>query len=158
MNESNPNRRLPCLVEARKEEMLVVLQSELTSFHRRRNRKRIIASSVAAGFAVLVAGFALLDFDAEKTHVQTTDLATEQIRLEPPAAATPPSYAYVKRVGNNPNVSDKYVVRNSPTLLALEIVDDQELLSMLAANGKPSILGRINGELRLIPSSRPAAN
>ena len=61
-------------------------------------------------------------------------------------------------VSNNPNVREKYVVGNSPTMLSLEIVDDEELLTMLAASGNPSILGKIDGELRLIPSSRPAAN
>ena len=65
MNESNPNRRVPFSVEARKEKMLVGLQRELASFHRRRKRKRIIASSVAVSFAVLLACLALLDFDTE---------------------------------------------------------------------------------------------
>ena len=158
MNESNPNRRLSSAVEARKEQMLVDLQGELASFHRRRNRKRIIASSVAAGVAVLVVGLALLDFDTQQNPVRPTNLAQEQIRREQPTTTPPPSYAFVKIVGNNPNVGNKYVVVNSPTKLALEIVDDEELLKMLAASGNPSILGKINGELRLIPTSQPTVN
>ena len=43
-------------------------------------------------------------------------------------------------------------------MLAWEIVDDDELLAMLAASGNPSFFGKINGELRLIPRSRPIPN
>ncbi|MDB2685600.1 hypothetical protein N9Y42_00110 [Mariniblastus sp.] len=158
MNESTPNRKLPSSVQARKEEMLASLQGELASFHRRRKRKRIFASSVAVCVAILVAGFALLDFDTAENSIRPTELAKQRIRQEQPTAVTPPSYAFISTVGSNPGVLEKYVVRNSPTILALEIVDDDEFLKMLAANGKPSIWGRINGELRLIPCSRPTTN
>ena len=117
-----------------------------------------MASSVAVGVAVLMAGFALLDFDTEQNSVPPADVAKQQNKQKQPAETPRPTYTYVTMVRNNPDVNDKYVVGNSPTLLDLVIVDDEELLSMLAAHGKPSILGKINGELRLIPSSRPAAN
>ena len=158
MNESNPNRKLPSSIETRKEQMLVDLQGELASFHRRRNQKRMIAKAVAVGFAVLLAGFALLDFGNEENPIRQNHIAKQPNRKEQPAAVPEPSYTFIKMVGNNPDVSSKYTVGNSPTVLALELVDDEELLSMMAANGHPSFLGKINGELRLIPSSRPAAN
>ena len=156
MNESDTNRPLSPSVEARKEEMLFGLQSELALFHRGRKRKRMVAGSLVAGAAVLLVGLSLLDFGDEETMVQSNDIAEEQIRQDQPLVETPSPY--VVTVGNNDKVREKYIVENSETVLALETVDDEELLAMLAASGNPSFLGKINGEVRLIRDSRSAPN
>ena len=75
MNESNPNRESSPSVEMRKEAMLVALQGELASFHRRRKTKRIIAGSVAVGLSVLVFTLASLDFDAGNNVTRPNDVA-----------------------------------------------------------------------------------
>ena len=108
MNKSDTNRPLSPSVEARKEEMLFGLQSELALFHRGRKRKRMVAGSLAAGAAVLLVGLSLLDFGGEETMVQSNDIAEEQIRQDQPLVKTP--LPYVVTVGNNDKVREKYIV------------------------------------------------
>jgi len=154
MNESNPNRPLPPSVKARKEEMLIGLQSELALFHLRRKRKRIIGGSLAVGAVVLLVGLVVLDFNAQESTAGPNDIAEKQVMQDQPLTETPSSY--VTSVNNNQNVTEKYIVGNSKTRFVMETVDDEELLRMLAASGNPSFLGKVNGELRLIPDARPA--
>jgi hypothetical protein len=61
----------------------------------------------------------------------------------------------VASVGNVNGIDARCVVANANNSASFEAMADDELLSMLAAIGQPSVLGEINGKVRLIPDSAP---
>jgi len=66
-------------------------------------------------------------------------------------ASVPASMTRV--VGNIDGIAEKYLVGNMSQSNPLEEISDHELLDFFAANGQPSVLGKINGETVLIPST-----
>ena len=52
-------------------------------------------------------------------------------------------------------VDQNRVMEDRKALVVLEMIDDEELLSLLSAVGRPSVLGTINGKRTVISDSSP---
>ena len=66
-----------------------------------------------------------------------------------------PQRSSVVLVGNVEGIDDRCVVENSDNSAVFETMADDELLAMLAAVGAPSVLGKIDGKVQVIPDSAP---
>ncbi len=126
--------------------MLERLQGEVT----RVNEARRLRKSAGTGLllvSILSAG-AWMWFAADWDQGTGRGVASGDATVDPPASIA-------KVVGNIDGVVEKYLVGNSDSTARLEEVSDDELLEFLAANGRPSILGKINGKTVLLPSTFP---
>ena len=130
--------------KARKASMLEYLQIELASTQRRRRtRKR------AGGVAALVAMCSIAGLIGLKAK-PASDLPHPAIAhdtVEKPAVES-------QRVAAA-EVEQNRVTEDSKALVVLEMIDDEELLSLLSAVGRPSVLGTINGKRTVISNSSP---
>ena len=133
--------------KARKASMLEYLQIELAlTQRRRRTRKR--AGGVAALVAMCsIAGLIGLIGLKAKPASDLPHPAIAHDTVEKPAVES-------QRVAAA-EVEQNRVTEDSKALVVLEMIDDEELLSLLSAVGRPSVLGTINGKRTLISNSRP---
>lgn len=131
--------------KARKDAMLGKLQEKLLSVHRRRRQRTLFAQSAALTAVVVIAGLtwsfvaSVADFE---NSIAEGKMSTSQ---------TPRSF--IASVGNVAGIDDKCVVVNTDNSAAFETIEDDELLALLAVAGQPSVLGKINGEARVIRDS-----
>ena len=134
--------------EARKEAMLSQLQDELVSVHHKRRQRTRVAKGASFVAVVAIAGlawsFLVLMDDAGNQIVEGTEIVSPALRTS------------IVAVSNVAGIDDRCVVENSDSSAAIETMEDDELLAMLAAVGRPSVLGEINGEVRVISDAPPA--
>lgn len=147
MSDSNFKKiRLTPEGETRRHEMLKHLQVEMESARQRRSRFR--AGSVIVGCLALLF-FSLRFFGGD------VDPSTETI-VDKGQATTADEVAlkFTDLVQNREDVTRKYVVARArpihPKRVVLEVIDDVELSQNLAEVGRPSVVGRINGEFRIV--------
>jgi len=133
--------------KARKEAMLDQLQEELVSVHHRRRRRTAIAKGIALAAVVAVAGlawsFLVSTADSENRIAERTAISSSASRM------------LVASVGNVEDIEDRCVVVNSDSSAEFELMADDELLEMLSAVGQPSVLGEIDGKVRVISDAAP---
>lgn len=131
--------------QKRRQEMLQDLQHHLgTQVSKRAVRRRI---QKTAALSVLVALMGI------GTWITLTQLNSEnhlKTAEEKTVNETGTQFTYVSIESNREEVIDRYVVSKHPTQLALETIDDDELLELLNLTGNPSALGTIDGKLTLI--------
>lgn len=150
--------------EQRKAKMLVELQGQLASIHRRRKMRLTIAKSAGYGLVVVLAGFLASQFVFPPPVNFRPNLVVKTQPQEMPKANR--KLSFTEAVNNRQGISGKYLVTNSRDLelaarclvsngdrqLTFETIGDSELIDMLAACGQPAVLGRINGKAVLIPT------
>lgn len=133
--------------KARKEGMLGQLQEELVAVHHRRRQRVRVAKGGSFVAAVLIAGvvwsFLSPKPDAGNRIAKGTTNTSPTLRTS------------IASVSNVAGIDDRCVVENSNSSATIEAMADDELLAMLSAVGQPSVLGEINGKLRVIPDSVP---
>lgn len=128
---------------ARRNQMLVELRQEMSQFHRNRNTRRWIARSFVVVFAAITV------WQIQLWNLKHNDpVAAIETRQPADPVKTNPVV-----VSNQPGVLDRFLVTDSSLKgdLDFEIVSDDELLGLMDQAGKPSFLGRIDGELVVIP-------
>ena len=132
--------------KTRKQAMLGQLQDELVSVHHKRRQRKTLAKGVAFALVVGVAGlvwaFVVRAPDSENRIAEAT----------PNTSMLGKSIA---AVGNVEGIDERCIVANENNSASIELMADDELLEMLAAIGRPSVLGEINGEIRIIPDTAP---
>ena len=133
--------------KTRKEAMLDQLQDELVSVHHKRRRRTVVAKGVALAAVVAIAGFAWSFLVPTAGSENRIVEGTTNMLVKP--------RVLVASVSNVEGIDDRCVVVNSDSSAEFEAMADEELLAMLAAIGQPSVLGEINGKVRLISDSAP---
>lgn len=131
--------------KARKDAMLGQLEQELSSVHHKRRQRKAVAKGVGVVALVAIAGLAWPFLVSDVEHPVA----------EPTTSTLSPLRSSVVLVGNVEGIYDRCVVANSDNSAAFEAMADDELLAMLAAVGAPSVLGEIDGKVRVIPDAAP---
>jgi len=148
MSKPEPKNVLSQEGKARKEAMLGQLQDELVSVHHKRRQRVAVAKGVALAAVVVVAGLTW------SFLVPTSDSENHIAEATPPKTSVVPR-TMVSAVGNVDGIDERYVVANADSAAAFEMMADDELLAMLAEVGQPSVLGEINGKVRVIRDAAP---
>ncbi len=132
--------------EARRGEMLECLQLEMKTLQRRRSQGR----GVLILGCCLVAVFSI-SFWQDSSDPNGADIAQNRIPVAEAVSSGTPSWRRVQLVQNRDDVLSKYLVsRSEPIKIFLEILDDAQLAQQLTEVGRPSVVGRIDGEFRVI--------
>ena len=147
--------------KARKAAMLEYLQGELALTHRRR-RTRKFAGGVAALVAMCsIAGLMWLKAKpaADSPYPAIALDVMEKPAVESQRVETASVQAAIDQspIGSTEleEVDQNRVMEDRKALVVLEMIDDEELLSLLSAVGRPSVLGTINGKRTVISDSSP---
>ena len=144
-NEQNPLvSKLSRKGQATRDRMLVELQLEMLRFHTRRNIHRWVAGSAV----VVIAAMTFWQFSVRNHQPADSVAAIEQ--ADPGFS---PAIMHPLVVSNQPDVLDRFLVTDSSFNgdLEIEVISDEELLGWMNQAGKPSFLGRIDGELVVVP-------
>jgi hypothetical protein len=143
MNKTNLSRK----GQERRDQMLTKLQMEVTFVARRRSWQR---RAVATAPVVLLA-FGLWWFIGNDAANQPVEVAREIVEPGKTELIDPFSVEQAV-VSNRSGVVQRYVVNTNDVVNSnVQRVSDGELLDLLALAGKPSVLGRIDGQLTVIP-------
>ena len=132
--------------ETRRREMLEHLKLEMKSVHEQRSRFRT-GAIIAGCLAVTLLSIRFFGGGANPPAGPIVDNGSEDV-IESVAKM---EFQFVKLEENREDVSQKYVVsRDQPSRLVFESIDDQQLAQELTEAGKPSVVGRIDGEIRIV--------
>lgn len=147
MNKPESKNVLSQEGKARKDAMLGQLQEELVSVHHKRRQRTRVAQGAAFVAVVAIAGlvWSLLPLTPNAGNRIATGTTNASATLRTSIAS----------VSNVAGIDDRCVVENADDSATIETMADDELLAMLAAVGQPSVLGEINGKLRVISDSAP---
>lgn len=149
MSEPESKNDLSQQGKRRKEAMLEQLQQELACVHSKRRQRRAVAKGGALVAVLVIAGLAW--------SIPRLPNEPERRLVSRPSNNTSPRQqtSLVESVGNVTGIVDRCLVGNIKDSVEFETVTDDELLELLAAAGKPSVLGKINGKLRVISKTLP---
>lgn len=151
MSDSNFKKvRLSPEGEMRRREMLQQLQGEMELARQKRTKFR--AGSVIVGCLALLL-FSVRFFDG--TPKAPSDTIVDKVpEISAGGSAETIALKFIDLEQNRENVTGKYVVARTepiqPSRVVLQLIDDFQLSQHLAEVGRPSVVGRINGEFRIV--------
>ena len=151
MSRQEKPERLSDDGKARKSVMLTQLHAELASVHQRR-RTRKVAGAVALVAMSAIAGLMWLKLKPLSNSLPEQMVMQETV--DPPSEKSSSAIPVTPRIASQSDrPKDKKPTQDGEkdrTTVAFEIIDDDELLVLLAAVGRPSVIGTVNGRRTVI--------
>lgn len=134
-DHSNNRIQLSETGQQRRDQMLTELQGVLKRRRiRRQGAKRFAAVGAGMVFVAIVTWTLLVGMNHENTVVDQSSAEPSPMDVADPNL-TPNRYSELKNV-------------------VFETIDDEEMLQTLSELGCPSVLGRVRGELTVVPQTR----